>query len=276
MANIDISQPLIECLKQFKGAPEHGDLDSRQKALEADFALLAKKLLYGGHLICGNYEIEIKLVEFYYHEEKEMGIEPRILDPIVYHRNGRYPGETVDSFPIMSLHAHTSGYDITFEDPKNRYRASALIRAFAVKDTSTNMYIKWKSKDGGEGSFELLDHPFYDDRSQYLYYYLNGFQINGNGNQIIWVDNKDFNPDNAYPIFRGHRKNVYNQDENGVIKVDENHNISLDEEKEWAFSRKDNTEITHKREAKKKKDGSIISNAFSQKERYGLNGGEYI
>ena len=117
MANIDIIKPLIECLKQFKGAPAGGDLNSRQKALEEDFALLAKKLLYGGLLICGNYEIEIKLVEFYYHEEKEMGIEPRILDPIVYHRNGKYPGNPVTAFPIMSLHAHTSGYDITFEDP---------------------------------------------------------------------------------------------------------------------------------------------------------------
>lgn len=210
MANIDITKPLLECLKQFKGAPKRDTEDCRKKALEEEFVLLAKKLIYGGHLVCGNYEIEIQLVEFYYHEEVAMGIEPRIQDPIVYHRNGRYPGETVPAFPIMSLHAHTSGYDITFEDPDNKYRASALIRAFTVKDTITNLYIKWKAKDKGDGSFELLKEPFYDNRSQYLYYFLNGFQINGNGNLLKWVDNKKFNPKD---IYRGGRKNVY-KDEN--------------------------------------------------------------
>lgn len=57
----------------------------------------------------------IRTVEFYFHSEKPNGIH----DPIVYHRNIRdLEGnlmEKVPYFPIMSLHAHSSGYDITFE-----------------------------------------------------------------------------------------------------------------------------------------------------------------
>ena len=55
---------LLECLQEFNGAPD-GDKDSRQKALEKEFVLLAKKLLYGGFFLVkdksGNdvYKIEI-------------------------------------------------------------------------------------------------------------------------------------------------------------------------------------------------------------------------
>lgn len=250
MANIDITKPLLECLKQFKGAPEGDTIKNRENALEEDFVLLAKKLLYGGHLVCGNYQIKIQLVEFYYHEEEAMGNKPRIQDTIVYHRNGRYPGKTVPAFPIMSLHAHTSGYDITFEDPKSRYRASALIRAFTIKDTD-GMYIKWKAKDKGEGSFELQEKPFYDNRSQYLYYYLNGFQIDGNGNQIQWIPTTDNVNYDTCQLYRGRRKNVY---------IDESKTV-LDD-RQWAFANTDK-EV-------------IITHSNKQKEKYGLKHSEFI
>lgn len=229
MANIDITKPLLECLKQFKGAPKRDNEDCRKKALEEVFVLLAKKLIYGGHLVCGNYEIAIQLVEFYYHEEEAMSIEPRIQDPIVYHRNGRYPGDksgVVSPFPIMSLHAHTSGYDITFEDPNSRYRASALIRAFSVKDTRTGKFIKWNAKDKGDGYFEPLDEEFCDNRSQYLYYYLNGFQIDGNGNQIQWIPTTDNVNYETCQLFRGRRKNVYKDKDKKEL-----------DPRKWAFSK---------------------------------------
>ena len=147
MSNIDITKPLLECLKQFKEAPK-GDKEIRQKALEEDFVLLAKKLLYGGYLMVGNkYRIDLDLVEFYYHEEKK-DMENGIYDYIVYHRNGRYPGDPVPPFPIMSLHAHTSGYDITFEDPDGKYRASALIRAYSIFDLKKQGYVTIKDDKG--------------------------------------------------------------------------------------------------------------------------------
>ena len=266
MANIDITKPLLECLKQFKGAPEGDTVKIRENALEEDLVLLAKKLLYGGYLMVGKqYRIDIQLVEFYYHEEKK-NVENGIYDYIVYHRNGRYPGESVPPFPIMSIHAHTSGYDITFEDPDGKYRASALIRAFTVKDCYTNKYIRWNPKDKGVGIIDKSDEPLYDDRSQNLYFFLNGFEVNGNGNQIKW-EPKEITANDPLPIYRGHRKNVFKQDENGIKIVDGN--VSLDD-KEWAFSKSKKTEIRHSRS--KTKD----SNSFSRKERYGIEHGEFI
>ena len=251
MSTINLNETLKQCLENFQGAPEGDTLERRERALEEDFDLLAKKLLYGGHLVCGNYEIKIQLVEFYYHEEEAMGIEPRIQDPIVYHRNGRYPGDksgVVPPFPIMSLHAHTSGYDITFEDPNSRYRASALIRAFSVKDTRTGNFIKWNAKDKGEGNFEPLDKEFCDNRSQYLYYYLNGFQIDGNGNQIQWIDNVNYE---TCQLFRGRRKNVYKDEKKTIL-----------DDRQWAFANSNNEVIIKHSNKQKEKYGSEHSDFF--------------
>ncbi|MBQ7163003.1 MAG: hypothetical protein IJR64_05370 [Bacteroidales bacterium] len=258
---------LFECFEAFKGA-QGNNKDERLEYVTKEFKSLAKKLLYGGHLLCDKYEITIQVVEFYYHEEETIDVQDRILDPIVYHRNGRYPGEPVPPFPIMSTHAHPSGYDITFEDhPKGKYRASALIRAYTVKDRDIDKYIRWNPKDNGNGENESSDDPLYDDRSQNLYYFLNGFQVNGNGHQIEWKDYKDFNPED---IYQGHRKNVFMVDEKKFLedkksefKVDKNSNLVLDE-KEWAFSKKENREIKHSRSETKH------SNSFSMKETYYL------
>lgn len=56
-----------------------------------------------------------------------------------------------------------------------KYRASALIRTYAIFDEKSKCFIE--TKKGYK----------YDDRSTYLYNYLNGFSVNGN-NDIIWVD----------------------------------------------------------------------------------------
>ena len=57
----------------------------------------------------------------------------------MYHTNDRIPKHLKDAgiydlpyFDIGSFNLHTSGVDITFEDPKGHYRASFLIRGFSV------------------------------------------------------------------------------------------------------------------------------------------------
>ena len=268
MNTINLNETLKECLEKFNGAPKEKDYNARISALEEKFVLLAKKLLYGGYLMVGNdYRIDISIVEFYYHEEKNMGIEPRIQDTIVYHRNGRYPGDPVPPFQTMSLHAHTSGYDITFEDPKGRYRASALIREYTVKNCHTDKYIKWDPKENEDGYYVESSDKIYDDRSQNLYYFLNGFELNGNGNEIRWVPFENVSYD-AEPIYRGHRKNVFMLNEDGSKKI-ENEEIKLDK-RQWAFSKRENTIVTHSH-AKTEK-----YNKFSKKERYGITQGEFI
>jgi hypothetical protein len=142
--------------------------------IEKKFEEIAKIMLYDGYLKVRNeYRVYIKTVEFYLHAEE--GCLLNVSDPIVYHRNGKPHKGDVPYFPIMTLHAHVSGFDITFENEALKYRASALIRTYAIFDEKSKCFIE--TKKGYK----------YDDRSTYLYNYLNGFSVNGN-NDIIWVD----------------------------------------------------------------------------------------
>lgn len=142
--------------------------------IEQTFEEIAKTMLYDGYLKVRNeYRVYIKAVEFYLHAEE--GCLLNVSDPIVYHRNGKPHKGDVPYFPTMTLHAHVSGFDITFENEALKYRASALIRTYAIFDEKSKCFIE--TKKGYK----------YDDRSTYLYNYLNGFSVNGN-NDIIWVD----------------------------------------------------------------------------------------
>ena len=142
--------------------------------IEKKFEEIAKIMLYDGYIKVHNeYRVYIKTVEFYLHAEE--GSLLNVSDPIVYHRNGKPHKGDVSYFPIMTLHAHVSGFDITFENETLKYRASALIRAYAIFDEKTKNFIE--TKKGYK----------YDDRSTYLYSYLNGFSAESN-NGIIWVD----------------------------------------------------------------------------------------
>lgn len=78
-------------------------------------------------------------IELYYHEEGP----GRFKDPIMYHTNDRKRAEDADYFSkrgisglpyysIGSLNPHTSGIDVTFENPVEQYRASFLIREYEV------------------------------------------------------------------------------------------------------------------------------------------------
>lgn len=89
--------------------------------LDIHFMRLSKAFLYGGYISVSDYKEErykifIRTVEFYCHYEGDKKDLPK--DPIVYHRNGHYVEGEVPYFPLMSFHAHASGYDITFENPE--------------------------------------------------------------------------------------------------------------------------------------------------------------
>lgn len=114
---------LLDTLTQFSGGNTVGELEEK-------FSKMASAFLYGGYINVNMgkndvYKVYIRTVEFYFHSERTDGVH----DPIVYHRNGRGM-EKIPYFPLMTLHAHNSGFDITFESEKGEYRASALIRAY--------------------------------------------------------------------------------------------------------------------------------------------------
>ena len=163
---------LAENLSNFNGSSSESELQNL-------FSNLAPAFLYGGYIqVRNDYRIYIRTVEVYFHSEKHDGIH----DPIVYHRDGR-DLEKAPYFPLMTLHAHTSGFDITFESESGRYRASALIRSYEVK-TSDGKYLKW---DGTKNLFLASSAYQYNTQSTYLYTLLNGFALDDTLG-IKWID----------------------------------------------------------------------------------------
>lgn len=85
-------------------------------------------------------------IELYYHEEGAGGFK----DPIMYHTEDRKAqylasrGITIlPYFPLGSMNPHTSGIDITFENPSAQYRASFLIREYElICDDGKPIYVK--------------------------------------------------------------------------------------------------------------------------------------
>ena len=147
------------------------------------FSNIAKTILYDGYIrVRDEYRVYIKTVEFYFHAENDSPI--KVYDPIVYHRNGRF-GRDVPYFPLLTLHAHMSGFDITFENPTLKYRASALIREYAIYDVKAKAFIK--TKEEHKKGYNKDKIP-YDNRSTFLYDYINGFSLTGEKNDIAWED----------------------------------------------------------------------------------------
>lgn len=205
---------LFTHLSQFKGSSDENELNEM-------FAELATVFLYGGYIdVHHEYHIYIRTVEFYFHSETPDGIH----DPIVYHRNGKGM-KNMPYFPLMTLHAHNSGFDITFENKEKQYRASALIRSYEIKDKDGN-YLKW---DKSKQQFTTDPNYQYVTQSTYLYTLLNGFSLEEN-NPIKWIDT----PISTVPskLSGKPRKNVFKYDE----KEDKTTERCT---REWSFTRND-------------------------------------
>lgn len=203
-----LKEQLEDFEKQIKETTKEEDLQSL-------FENLAPAFLYGGYIqVREDYKVYINTVEFYFHNEKENGVH----DPIVYHRNGRGL-DKVPYFPIMTLHSHDSGFDITFESEAKKYRASALIRAYEVKYNKE--YLEWNKKD------KFVFHSTYKFNTQSLYLrkLLNGFSLTKD-NEIQWKDEP--REQSELPIKKKKRQNVYQYDKIGnKIKCD----------RLWSFTR---------------------------------------
>lgn len=213
---------LFDELKKFNDIV--GVID--ESTLQEKFRELAKTFLYGGYIqVNKDYKVYIRTVEFYFHSEKESGIH----DPIVYHRNGRNM-KNVPYFPLMSLHAHKSGFDITFEK-EGEYRASALIRSYEVKknmkDNKGSLYLEWNPQK--EMFVEHSEYK-YNKQSTYLYYLLNGFSLR-DVNNIKWIDSPTVM---TKEITEKTRQNVFQSESDWeYIKTDKKC------ERKWSFTREE-------------------------------------
>ena len=189
--------------------------------LTEEFARLAPYFISGGHIrVRDEYCIYPTTVEFYFHSEQPNGVK----DDIVYHREKRMLKENIKLpyFPIMSLHAHDSGFDITFENKEMQYRASALIREYQVWDIQGENWLKWDTKNQYFRGFDKsIDSNPINTQVLYLKKFLNGFGM-GN-NEMKWEDSSTLL--NKDEIVRKTRKGVKDNENQG-------------KKKEWSFSRK--------------------------------------
>lgn len=189
-----LKEQLEDFEKQIKETTKEEDLQSL-------FENLAPAFLYGGYIqVRDDYKVYIKTVEFYFHSEIPNGVH----DPIVYHRDGRGL-DKVPFFPMMTLHSHDSGFDITFESEAKKYRSSVLIRAYEVKYNKE--YLEWNKKD------KFLFHSTYKFNTQSLYLrkLLNGFSLT-KSNEIQW---KDEPREQSALLIKKKRQNVYQYDKAG-------------------------------------------------------------
>ena len=154
-----------------------------ETALTKKFAELAPYFISGGCIkIREDYRIYPTTVEFYFHSEDKDGVH----DPIVYHRNNKYVKGEIPYFPMFTLHAHDSGYDITFENPAEKYRASVLIREYQVWDKKQSCWLKWDTTKQQFCACLKGQNPI-NKQVLYLKYILNGFTMSS-GSLIDWID----------------------------------------------------------------------------------------
>lgn len=239
---------LKHCLNAFRGA-QGNSKDEKKENLTKQFEVLATKMIYGGHFeVIGAGEIirqiYIHTVEFYYHEE--FNDDNAVHDYIVYHRNAldgenKYP-KTIDPFPVGSLNAHQSGIDITFEDQAGKYRASALIRAFMVKEGWNNESAFFDDFPNNKNKGDTVN-----PRSTYLYDYL--FQNAILPVSIIWRDTPIKSNVTLVP---NKRENVYEYEEDtstGKVKIEKGKPkqkpklIKNLDQRRWAFRRPNNDSL---------------------------------
>lgn len=165
-------------------------LAKTEDELTSQFRELACHFLYGGYLRVGsNCRVYIRSVEFYYWDDKDA--KNPLNDEKMYHCDGKYPTpvgmDSMPYYPAMSLHAHTSGFDICFEK-EGVYHAAALIRGFVVQFANNNTNYKIVTKDGRQEYWECAEGEF-DPYSTHLYSVINGFKIGKSVPiDIEWID----------------------------------------------------------------------------------------
>lgn len=142
-------EELIKILEQFEEnrSKECHKASWNEEAVAECFESCAREILCGGYFringkhILNKRILDIGSIELYYHEE-----EGKIKDPIMYHTNdkGSYSKfydktKGLPYFKFGSFNLHTSGVDVTFENPNEKYRASFLIRSYRMLDNENQL-----------------------------------------------------------------------------------------------------------------------------------------
>ncbi len=217
----------------LRGRLESFNPSNDKKKLTEIFHELAPKFLYGGYLQVGTrFRVYIRTVEFYFHAED--GSEySAIKDPIVYHRNNKSIEGEIPYFPMMAIHAHDSGFDITFENEDKKYRASVLIRAYEIYDNEQKQFLVYDTDSKVQKFVEWKCSKQYNNQVTYLKKILNGFETHN----VKWIDEQRELPIND-PCTQTWRKNVFEStDEHVYVPRKGENDKNIQDQRRWSFSR---------------------------------------
>ena len=147
---------LFEAMRDFNAR------NADENTIQGMFAEIADAALSGGYFLVNNdtriYPLDI---EFYLYGERK-GDAPWMKDKNMYHKGPKVPYIPV----IGTFYPNESGVDVTFENEKEEYRASFLIRAYKYEENG-----------------EVISTPRYlwEDLFSYGSFF-------GDGLHITWVD----------------------------------------------------------------------------------------
>ncbi|MBO7496202.1 MAG: hypothetical protein J6T98_06580 [Salinivirgaceae bacterium] len=221
---------------------EKKSLAEKYEEIAQWFRPCAEQILCNGYfLVNGEYIIDLGAIELYYHEE-----EGEIKDYIMYHINDRTNSKIkqfeggLPYFEFGSFNFHLSGIDITFENPKEKYRASFLIRSYRVLKTENGLY-----PDDAKTKYDTHPTHIFDDM----------FYVGVLGTEIVWIptDKKNCALDTEpltrinvavceEPDVKSEAKIMeedYLKDPNKYIKVKVNEKYYKQDMRPWRFQLKD-------------------------------------
>jgi len=207
---------------------QEGKLDD---SLTKEFIKLAPFFLNGGYiLVHKRYRVYLQQIEFYFHSEQPNGVK----DDIVYHRNDYHVEGVLPYFVPITFHAHPSGYDIAFENPTEKYRASILIRAYEIYDEkyAENNADGKKFMKVEDRKFVYSHEPISNTQSTYLYDILNGF---GTDIDICWIDEKQQRNSKIESPLK--RKGVYKREKEEIKDKWKDPKYNIPRNRLWRFIR---------------------------------------
>ncbi len=177
---------LEEVLTQFNAR------EADENTILIEFRKIAETVFFGGYfLVNGELRIYPVDIEFYLYGEKDKE-DSWMQDKKMIHRKVM-DNEEVPYFPNSgSLFPHSFGIDVTFENPKQEYRASFLIRSYRKNNNAVET------------------HP------TYLWDELFGeATFSGSGLSVIWVDDESNEPKE---VCQCRRLNLYDEKKNPDLK----------------------------------------------------------
>ena len=158
---MDTVKTLAEAVNEFH-KPQGSTKKGRRDDLQKEFEEIAMSLFFGGYLKCGDKKIYVREAELYYYDEDNCC--NAIKDESMFHTSNPIdpslekldPEDESTYLQGGILHRHKYGIDLAFENFKNKYRASVLIKSFIEADADKEPNYEVRNKKSSKELFKYI------------------------------------------------------------------------------------------------------------------------